>query len=119
VWSAEGFADLVGRDAIAAGLAGLAADRVLWSIHYMVSPLIELAADLRSGRCHWYLWELCTMAPAAAIRRTPARPTPGSAAGTTAMWCLRLKGGAFQSELDVRLQGEAVPSWQFKKPVNL
>ena len=120
VWSAEGFSDLVGRDVIAAGLAGLAADRVLWSIHYMVSPLIELAADLRSGRCHWYLWELCTMAPAGG---DPAQDSP------TDTWfggwydsdvVLAPEGWRFSRvKLDVRLQGEAVPSWQFKKPVTL
>lgn len=114
-WSAEGFGTLVGRDAIAAGLAAVAAERVLWSIHYMVSPLVELAEDGLAARCHWYLWELCTMA--------------GEGSAATDSWF----GGWYDSELaktdrgwrftrvtlDVRLQGEANPPWQLKKPVRM
>lgn len=114
VWSAVGFGELAGRETIAAGLAAIAADRVLWSIHYMISPLVELSADGETARCRWYLWELCTMA---------------EDAGATDNWF----GGWYDSELtrteqgwrftrvmlDVRLQGEATPPWQLKKPVQM
>ncbi|ABQ67335.1 hypothetical protein HY78_21675 [Rhizorhabdus wittichii DC-6] len=114
LWSAEGFAALTGRAAIATGLAALAADRVLWSIHYMTAPLVELSDDGATARCHWYLWELCTLS---------------EAAGPTDSWF----GGWYDSELrrtgegwrftrvtlDVRIQGEANPPWQLKKPVQM
>lgn len=61
VWEAEGVARLAGRDEVAHGLSGLAREFVTWSIHYMISPLIELSEDARSATCRWYLWELCTM----------------------------------------------------------
>lgn len=61
IWEADGIAHLKGRDHIAAGLAGLAREFVTWSLHYMVSPFIELDDDARAAECRWYLWELCTM----------------------------------------------------------
>jgi hypothetical protein len=61
VWEAQGVARLVGRVAIADGLAGLAGDFVTWSLHYMVSPLIAVDDAVQSATCRWYLWELCTM----------------------------------------------------------
>ena len=60
-WHLDGVADLVGRDAIAAGLSALARNYVTWSLHYMVSPLIEVADDALSATCRWYLWELASM----------------------------------------------------------
>jgi len=65
VWEADGVARLTGRLAIAEGLSKLAATFVTWSLHYMVSPLIELDDDARTATCRWYLWELCTMGQAA------------------------------------------------------
>lgn len=61
IWEAEGIAYLEGRDAIAIGLSDLANEFVTWSIHYMVSPLINVDDIERSATCRWYLWELCTM----------------------------------------------------------
>ncbi len=58
VWEAEGFGRCVGRDAIAAHLAQIGTEQIVWSLHYMVSPVVEVNPDLRSARCHWYLWEL-------------------------------------------------------------
>jgi SnoaL-like domain len=60
-WQLDGVAHLVGRDVIAEGLSQIARTYVTWSIHYMVSPLIDLADDARSATCRWYLWELATM----------------------------------------------------------
>jgi len=112
VWTAEGFGDLVGRDAIASGLAAIAAARVLWSIHYMVSPLVELAEDGRTARCHWYLWELCTLSEG-------TRPTDSWFGGWYESALAKTENGwrFTRVRLDVRLQGEALPQWQFKKPV--
>lgn len=113
-WSAEGFAALEGRAAIASGLAALAEGRVLWSIHYMISPLIEISADCASARCHWYLWELCTMSEA-------TRPTDNWFGGWYDSELRRTEEGwrFARVVLDVRIQGEALPEWQFKKPVQL
>lgn len=61
VWEADGITRLEGREAIAAGLSGLANEFVTWSLHYMVSPLIAVDAQVQTATCRWYLWELCTM----------------------------------------------------------
>lgn len=113
-WSAEGFAALVGRDAIATGLSAVAAERVLWSIHYMISPLVELAEDGRTARCHWYLWELCTMAE-------DGGPADSWFGGWYDSTLIKTEAGwRFTSVvLDVRLQGAAIPPWQLKKPVQM
>lgn len=60
-WVLDGVAHLVGREAIATGLAELAQGFVTWSLHYMISPKIELAPDASTATCRWYLWELATM----------------------------------------------------------
>lgn len=60
-WILDGVAHLVGREAIAEGLSQIAETLVTWSLHYMVSPLIDLADDAMSAGCRWYLWELATM----------------------------------------------------------
>ncbi len=60
-WLLDGVAHFVGRDAIAAGLSELGQAFVTWSLHYMVSPLIELGPDATTATCRWYLWELATM----------------------------------------------------------
>ncbi|MGV3479353.1 MAG: nuclear transport factor 2 family protein [Sphingobium sp.] len=111
-WSSEGFAALQGRDAITRGLAAIAAERVLWSIHYMTPPLVVLAEDGMSADCQWYLWELCTM-------RTDDGPRDQWLGG----WydgSARMGNDGWKFSriiLDVRLQGEASPPWSLRKPV--
>lgn len=61
IWEAEGIVRLVGRDSIAKGLSELADDFVTWSLHYMISPLINVDEGATRAVCRWYLWELCTM----------------------------------------------------------
>ena len=53
VWEADGFSRYEGRDAIVKGLAEVAETQILWSVHFMVSPLIESDSDLRGARCRW------------------------------------------------------------------
>lgn len=60
-WAAKGFGPFKGRDAIAEGLAATGRTDILWSLHYMISPLVELAAHGRTATGTWYLWELATM----------------------------------------------------------
>lgn len=57
-WICEGFGHYRGRAEIADELARIGREGIRWSLHYMVSPLVELAADGHSAHCHWYLWEL-------------------------------------------------------------
>lgn len=109
-WSSEGFAALEGRGAIAAGLAAIAADKVLWSIHFMVAPVIALADDARSGVCQWYLWELCTM-------QTDGGPQDQWLGGWyDATVTHTEEGWRFQTVLlDIRTQGEIAPPLFLKK----
>jgi hypothetical protein len=58
VWECEGFGRFAGRAAILDAVEAIARERILWSVHYMVAPLIELAADAATATCSWYLWEL-------------------------------------------------------------
>lgn len=57
-WACAGFGHYRGRREIADELARIGRESIRWSLHYMVSPLVDVAADGRSARCHWYLWEL-------------------------------------------------------------
>jgi len=109
-WSCEGFAALEGRAAIAAGLAAIAADRVLWSIHFMVAPLITLAEDARGGTCQWYLWELCTM-------QTEEGPQDQWLGGWyDATVTSTEEGWKFQTVLlDIRVQGDIAPPLLLRK----
>lgn len=65
-WVCEGFGHYRGRAQIADELARIGREAIRWSLHYMVSPLVEVAADGHSARCHWYLWELARVADGAA-----------------------------------------------------
>lgn len=58
VWEANGFGRFEGRDAILAAVGGIARDKILWCVHYMVAPLIDINPDGRTAKCSWYLWEL-------------------------------------------------------------
>lgn len=61
VWEAKGFGRWEGRDKVVAFLKAVAGDRVWWSLHFMISPKIDVAADGRSARLIWYLWEPATL----------------------------------------------------------
>lgn len=62
VWEASGFGHYVGAQNIASGLADIARKTIRWSLHYMVSPLIEFDGQPGHASCHWYLWELARVA---------------------------------------------------------
>lgn len=114
-WAAEGFPAFEGRDAIAAGLAEIAARQVVWSIHFMGSPLVTLADDGRSGTCQWYLWELCTM------QGQDGQGQDGPCDTWLGGWydslvALEEDGWKFTRVLlDIRVQGDAAPPWTLKK----
>lgn len=50
-WSCAGFGEFNGRDAITRELAQLGRERILWSLHYPVSPIIDFAEDFDHGAC--------------------------------------------------------------------
>jgi hypothetical protein len=84
----------------------------------MVSPHVELAPDLKSARCHWYLWEPCTFVSEGASDGAEADTWLGGwyhseLAATDDGWRFT------RVELVIRLQGEAQPPWQLKKVVAL
>ena len=56
------YGTLVGRDAIAEGVAGNAEQGFRWTLHYLVSPTVALSADMQSADIEFYLWEIATAA---------------------------------------------------------
>ena len=61
VWEAKGFGKFVGRDIIAEELAKIGQEMIIWSLHFPVSPIIDIADDINSAHAFWWLWELTTM----------------------------------------------------------
>ncbi len=51
---------LEGREAIAEGVAGNSESGFCWTLHYLVSPRIELFEDGAGGNVDFYLWEVAT-----------------------------------------------------------
>ena len=72
VWEARGFGSYRGRDVIAAELARIGEEQIVWTLHYMVSPLVEINDDLCTGTCRWYLWELAQVRQDGAEHALPA-----------------------------------------------
>ncbi|HYH19948.1 MAG TPA: nuclear transport factor 2 family protein [Azospirillum sp.] len=62
VWEAAGFGRFTGGNAIAAELDRIGREQIVWTMHYMVSPIVEPAADGRTARAGWSLWELARVA---------------------------------------------------------
>jgi CDGSH-type Zn-finger protein len=60
-WECKGFGIYRGRDQLAKGLHGIAGEKIWWSLHYMISPLIDINPDGKSGTAFWYLWESATV----------------------------------------------------------
>ena len=111
IWEAVGFGRYVGRDAIAQGLSEIAERQVVWSIHYMVSPIIDLSDDVLSARCRWYLWELSTL-------KNDDGAEEDSWLGGWYDAQARNDGGAWRFSnvlLDVRLASPVSAPWQGKK----
>jgi hypothetical protein len=55
VWEAEGFGRFEGSAAIRRELAQIGRDRILWSLHFPVSPLIEVDDDHETATAFWWL----------------------------------------------------------------
>jgi len=51
------YGTLSGRDAIAQGVAGNAGTGFCWTLHFLVSPRVELSRDVASAELEFMLWE--------------------------------------------------------------
>ncbi|HYD70109.1 nuclear transport factor 2 family protein [Azospirillum sp.] len=96
VWEAAGFGRFTGGDAIAAELGRIGREQIIWTMHYMVSPTVAPAADGRTARAGWSLWELARIADA----------SPGAGAEAADHWI----AGVYDAEL--RREGER---WVFTR----
>ncbi|MGJ8536006.1 MAG: nuclear transport factor 2 family protein [Parasphingopyxis sp.] len=56
------YGTLEGSDAIAEGVAGNADAGFSWTLHYLVSPRVELAGNALAANVEFYLWEVATAA---------------------------------------------------------
>ena len=92
IFEATGMARFSGRDEVLAGLAEIARKTVLWAFHVPAGPLIDLAVDMKSARCFWWLW-------------APVRLETGSGAGEP-YW----GAGHYNADL-VERNGE----WRFRR----
>jgi hypothetical protein len=89
----SGYGQYQGRKAIEAFLSGPGEKIILWSIHYMISPTIDIAEDGRTAKGFWYLWEVAKM-------RNPRKD------GEEAVWI----GGSYDGEFVKLDDGQ----WKFK-----
>lgn len=90
VWECKGFGRHQGGDEIAESLAKIGRDSIVWTLHYMTSPLINVPLDGDWANCTWWLWELAKM--------------PTAEGDDTAHWI----GGRYDAQL--RDDGEG---WRF------
>jgi hypothetical protein len=58
-----------GRDSICEFFGG-ASKRIVWALHYMVAPVVEVDSDLQGARGWWYLWQPCTVVTSDGPRAT-------------------------------------------------
>lgn len=62
VFVIDSYGTLEGRSAIAEGVAGNANQGFCWTLHFLVSPKVDLSDDLVSAVIDFYLWEVATAA---------------------------------------------------------
>lgn len=68
VWDGgERFGRYEGIDAIYAFFAGVSS-QIVWALHYMVAPIIEVSDDLETATGSWYLWQPCTIVSEQGLR---------------------------------------------------
>jgi len=61
VWDGgERFGRHEGMDAIYRFFDGVSS-QIVWALHYMVAPIVEVADDLETATGSWYLWQPCTL----------------------------------------------------------
>ena len=61
VWDGgERFGRHEGIDAIYRFFEGVSS-QIVWALHYMVAPIVEVEDDLETATGSWYLWQPCTL----------------------------------------------------------
>jgi CDGSH-type Zn-finger protein len=60
-WTCKGFGTFVGGDECALGLKAVAGEKIWWSLHYMISPLVTFDPSGEEATVFWYLWEAATL----------------------------------------------------------
>ncbi|MGH3501434.1 MAG: nuclear transport factor 2 family protein [Nocardioidaceae bacterium] len=60
-WESNAFGSYEGKQAIHDFLTGLADESIKWALHYVISPVVEVAEDGSSAHGRWYLLELGTL----------------------------------------------------------
>ncbi len=105
LWCAEGFGEYQGREQILAALSNIAQAQVLWSLHIMALPDIQITAQ-DQATATWMLWEVCTLAKQpASITDVACHLTPAPKPSTS---CL---GGFYHTQIRRNAQGE----WRFDR----
>lgn len=61
IWEAPGFGRFEGRTAILSGLSEIGTTRLMWTMHYMISPRIRISDERNSAQVSWRVWELATV----------------------------------------------------------
>lgn len=69
-WQCAGFGEFHGRENILRELARVGRERIVWSLHYPVAPIIDVNEALTTAHAFWWLWELTT------LRDDAGRETP-------------------------------------------
>lgn len=92
VWCAHGFGEYKGCQNILTALSDIAEAQVLWSLHIMAMPDINIL-HLNQANATWMLWEICNLA------------SPGQQAKTS---CL---GGFYKAEIRCNDEGK----WKFER----
>ena len=60
VFVIDQYGTLEGREAITEGVADNSDAGFCWTLHYLVSPRVELSDDAAIGKADFYLWEAAT-----------------------------------------------------------
>jgi hypothetical protein len=89
----SGYGRFEGHEALGTFFAGTSSI-ISWSLHYNISPFIELSEDGTTANAFWYLWELANMPDAKSGDEVP-------------VWI----GGSYTSDLVKERDGE----WRFKE----
>jgi hypothetical protein len=98
VWESKKFGRHVGREAICSFFADVS-KQIVWALHYMINPIVEVDDDLINAKGTWYLWQPCTLG-------TPEGPKPVWLTGLYADR-YRKEGGSWRFS-DVRLDIQTI-----------
>ena len=72
LWEAKGFGRYEGRDEVARELAHIGKTQIVWSLHSMTAPVVDIDADRSQGRAQWHLRELAQVREPHEDPATPA-----------------------------------------------